>query len=152
MTDSAASPPAAPMPPPTAATEDAASAARRATDQGPVTTPSHEPATPRPLTLLVLSRRRRLYSTRRLVEAAAARGHHVRVVDHTKCYVEVRNSGPTVFFDGEALTGIDAIIPRIGASVTEYGSAIVRQFETQGVFTTTPSIVGTTRTAPRRRT
>ena len=105
-----------------------------------MTTPQHEPATPRPLRLLVLSRRRRLYSTRRLVEAAAARGHHVRVVDHTKCYVEVRNSGPTVFYDGEPLTGIDAIIPRIGASVTEYGSAIVRQFETQGVFTTTPSL------------
>ena len=134
------SPDSPPPPPPTAATDDAANAARRATDVGHVTTPTHEPATPRPLRLLVLSRRRRLYSTRRLVEAAAARGHHVRVVDHTKCYVEVRNSGPTVFFDGESLTGVDAIIPRIGASVTEYGSAIVRQFETQGVFTTTPSL------------
>ncbi|MEO6867344.1 MAG: 30S ribosomal protein S6--L-glutamate ligase [Gaiellales bacterium] len=90
--------------------------------------------------IVVLSRGRRLYSTRRLMEAAAARGHDVRVVDHTKCYVEVRNTGPMVFYDGEALTGVDAIIPRIGASVTEYGSAIVRQFETQGVFTTTPSI------------
>jgi ribosomal protein S6--L-glutamate ligase len=136
----ASSPDSPPPPPPTAATDDAANAARRATDIGPVTTPPHEPATPRPLKLLVLSRRRRLYSTRRLVEAAAARGHHVRVVDHTKCYVEVRNSGPTVFFDGEPLVGIDAIIPRIGASVTEYGSAIVRQFETQNVFTTTPSL------------
>ncbi len=140
MTQPPAPQPDSPLPPPTAATDDAAAAARRATDPGPVTTPPHEPATPRPLNLLVLSRRRRLYSTRRLVEAAAARGHHVRVVDHTRCYVEVRNSGPTVFFDGEPLTGIDAIIPRIGASVTEYGSAIVRQFETQGVFTTTPSL------------
>ena len=114
--------------------------ARRATDPAPVTTTPSERATPRSLNLLVLSRRGRLYSTRRLVEAAAARGHSVRVVDHTKCYVEVRNSGPTVFYEGEPLTGIDAIIPRIGASVTEYGSAIVRQFETQGVFTTTPSL------------
>jgi ribosomal protein S6--L-glutamate ligase len=131
---------ASPAPGPSAATDDALTAARRATDPSPVTTRPHEPATPRPLRLLVLSRRRRLYSTRRLVEAAAARGHHVRVVDHTRCYVEVRNSGPTVFYEGEPLVDIDAIIPRIGASVTEYGSAIVRQFETQGVFTATPSL------------
>lgn len=132
--------PADNIPPPTAATEDAVSAARRATDPAPVTTPTNEPATPRRLKLVVLSRGRRLYSTRRLVEAATARGHEVQVVDHTKCYVEVRTSGPTVFHDGEPLLGVDAIIPRIGASVTEYGAAIVRQFETQGVFTTTPSI------------
>lgn len=132
--------PADSVPPPTAATEDAVSAARRATDPTPVTTPTHEPATPRRLKLIVLSRGRRLYSTRRLVEAAMARGHEVHVVDHTKCYVEVRTSGPTVFHDGAPLSGVDAIIPRIGASVTEYGAAIVRQFETQGVFTTTPSI------------
>jgi len=128
--------PAAPAP--TDATPE--DGARRATDVGPVTTAPSSPASPRPLKLIVLSRRARLYSTRRLVEAARARGHEVRVVDHTKCYVEVRNSGPTVFFDGEALTEVDAIIPRIGASVTEYGSAIVRQFETQGVFSATPSI------------
>ncbi len=140
MTQSSASSPDAPPPPPTLATDDAALAARRATDPGPVTTPTSEPATPRPLRILVLSRRRRLYSTRRIVEAAAARGHHVRVVDHTKCYVEVRNSGPTVFHDGDPLTDVDAIVPRIGASVTESGSAIVRQFETQNVFTTTPSL------------
>ncbi|MCW2923898.1 MAG: rimK [Thermoleophilia bacterium] len=137
MTESASSAAAAPS---TDSADAGPEPARRATDVGPVQTPPHLPATPRPLRLLVLSRRRRLYSTRRLVEAAAARGHDVRVVDHTKCYVEVRNSGPTVFYEGEALVGIDAIIPRIGASVTEYGSAIVRQFETQGVFTATPSL------------
>jgi ribosomal protein S6--L-glutamate ligase len=113
---------------------------RRSTDPMSVVTPTTDAPTPRSLNLVVLSRGARLYSTRRLVEAAAARGHSVRVVDHTKCYVEVRNSGPTVFFDGEPLTNIDAIIPRIGSSVTEYGSAIVRQFETIGVFTATPSI------------
>ena len=113
---------------------------RRATDPGTVTTPQVEMASPRPLKILVLSRGHRLYSTRRLVEAAIARGHGVRVVDHTRCYVEVRNSGPTVFYEGEALTDIDAVIPRIGSSVTEYGSSIVRQFETQGVFSATPSI------------
>lgn len=94
----------------------------------------------RPLRLLVLSRGENLYSTRRLVEAATAHGHSVQVVDHTRCYVEIRNSGPAVFHEGQALTRIDAIIPRIGPSVTEYGAAIVRQFETQGVFTTTPSL------------
>jgi ribosomal protein S6--L-glutamate ligase len=138
VTESTPAPVSAPGP--SAATDDATAAARRATDPSPITTPHSEPASPRPLKLVVLSRGKRLYSTRRLVEAAAARGHDVRVVDHTRCYVEVTNSGPTVFFDGEALNGVDAILPRIGSSVTEYGSAIVRQFETQGVFTTTPSI------------
>ncbi|MCB0879003.1 MAG: 30S ribosomal protein S6--L-glutamate ligase [Thermoleophilia bacterium] len=103
-------------------------------------TPQAEQASPRQLNLLVLSRGKRLYSTRRLVEAAVARGHSCRVIDHTRCYVEVSNTGPRVFFDGEPLVDVDAIIPRIGASVTEYGSSIVRQFETQGVFTVTPSI------------
>lgn len=116
------------------------SQARRSTDPGTVTTTPVEEPTPRCLNLLVLSRGARLYSTRRLVEAAVARGHEVRVVDHTQCYVEVRNSGPTIFYRGEPLTKVDAIIPRIGASVTEYGASIVRQFETQGVFTTTRSI------------
>jgi ribosomal protein S6--L-glutamate ligase len=138
VTDSSPSPSDQPHPP-TAGLADA-EAGRRATDPLPVTTPLNEPATPRPLNLLVLSRRRRLYSTRRLVEAAIARGHRERVIDHTKCYVEVRNTGPTVFHDGEPLLEVDAIIPRIGASVTEYGSAIIRQFEAQGIFTTTPSL------------
>ena len=120
--------------------DDAASSHRRADDPAPVSTPTIVEATPRPLNLLILSRGSRLYSTRRLVEAAVARGHAVRVVDHTRCYVEVRTSGPTVFYDGEPLVDIDAIIPRIGASVTEYGSSIVRQFETQGVFSATPSL------------
>jgi ribosomal protein S6--L-glutamate ligase len=114
--------------------------ARRSSDPAPVRTPPSEPATPRSLQLVVLSRGLRLYSTRRLTEAAVMRGHSVRVVDHTKCYVEVRNSGPAVFYDGEPLLGVDAVIPRIGASVTEYGSAIVRQFETQGVYAATPSL------------
>lgn len=127
-------------PGPSAATDDAANAARRATDPTPVVTPQAEQASPRQLNLLVLSRGKRLYSTRRLVEAAVARGHSCRVIDHTRCYVEVSNTGPRVFFDGEPLVDVDAIIPRIGASVTEYGSSIVRQFETQGVFTVTPSI------------
>jgi ribosomal protein S6--L-glutamate ligase len=140
VTDPSPAPSPTPAPGPSAAADDALAAARRATDPGPVTTPTSDVATPRSLSLVVLSRGKRLYSTRRLVEAAAARGHSVRVLDHTRCYVEVSNSGPTVFFEGEPIRGVDAIIPRIGASVTEYGAAIVRQFETQGVFTTTPSI------------
>lgn len=132
-----------PDPPPQQPVSDAwaaVDAPRRSTDPSLVTTKVTDAATPRSLNLVVLSRGSRLYSTRRLVEAAVARGHHVRVVDHTECYVEVRNTGPTVSVQKEALTGIDAVIPRIGASVTEYGAAIVRQFETQGVFTPTPSI------------
>lgn len=76
----------------------------------------------------ILSRNAKLYSTSRLKEAAAARGHEVRVVDYTRCYMNVTSNRPQVLLAGQAME-FDAVIPRIGASNTFYGTAVVRQFE-----------------------
>ena len=84
--------------------------------------------------IAILSRSKLIHSTRRLIEAADERGHEVEVVDHLKCAVMMESGLPTVHFDGRSLKDIDAIIPRIGASVTFYGCAIVRQFEMMDVF------------------
>lgn len=84
--------------------------------------------------IVILSRRRNLYSTRRLIEAAEKRGHDVRVVDPLRCYMNLKAGKPTVYFKGEDLSGFDAVIPRIGASITFYGTAVVRQFEMAGVY------------------
>ncbi|KAA0228176.1 MAG: Ribosomal protein S6--L-glutamate ligase [Fimbriimonadales bacterium] len=81
----------------------------------------------------ILSRRPYLYSTRRLKEAAEKRGHDVRVVDYLRCYMNITAHKPEVFFRGEPLR-FDTIIPRIGASRTFYGTAVVRQFEMMGIF------------------
>lgn len=80
-----------------------------------------------------------MYSTRRLVEAAEKRGHECVVMDHSKCYVGIRQDTPTIHYRGQEIAEIDAIIPRIGSSVTFYGSAIVRQFEVMGVISANPS-------------
>ena len=90
--------------------------------------------------IVILSRKASLYSTKRLVEAAKSRGHEVSVVNHSKCYVVMERDNPSVFVGDHSLVGIDAIIPRIGASVTFYGSAIIRQFEMQKVFTPVSSL------------
>ncbi len=79
--------------------------------------------------IAILSRDRSLYSTRRLIEAAVDRGHEARVVDPTRCYMNIVSSNPSIHYDGKTLDGFDAVIPRIGASVTFYGTAVVRQFE-----------------------
>ena len=84
--------------------------------------------------LIILSRNPALYSTRRLVEAAQKRKHEVRVVDPLHCIIEIEKKNPKIFYKGEYLEGVDAIIPRIGASVTFYGTAVVRQFEMMKVF------------------
>ncbi len=81
----------------------------------------------------ILSRKSSLYSTRRLVQAAQQRGHEVRVVDYLRCYMNIAARRPTIVYGGEALD-FDAVIPRIGASQTFYGTAVVRQFEMMGVF------------------
>ena len=91
------------------------------------------------MNIAVLSRNPDLYSTRRLIEAAKQRGHNARVLNHLKCYVGIERGNPSMYYNGELLTNIDAVIPRIGASVTFYGTAIVRQFEMMQVFTTTKS-------------
>ena len=89
--------------------------------------------------IAVLSTIKSLYSTRRLVEAAQSRGHECVVIDHGQCYVGIRQGQPSIHYKGQHLSDIDAIIPRIGASVTFYGSAIVRQFEVMGVISANPS-------------
>lgn len=81
----------------------------------------------------ILSRNSSLYSTSRLREAAEERGHVVRIVDYLRCYMNITSAKPKVLFRGEELT-FDAVIPRIGATHTHYGSAVVRQFETMKVF------------------
>ena len=91
------------------------------------------------MNIAILSRDPKLYSTRRLVEAAQLRGHDVRVVNHVKCDIVIEKKHPQVIYDGEPITELDAVIPRIGASVTFYGTAVVRQFEMMKVFTTTES-------------
>jgi len=89
--------------------------------------------------IAVLSTVKSLYSTRRLVEAAEKRGHECVVIDHSKCYVGIKQGKPSIHYKGQDISDIDAIIPRIGASVTFYGSAIVRQFEVMGVISANPS-------------
>ena len=76
----------------------------------------------------------KLYSTRRLVEAAEKLGHGVEVVDFLKCYMVIKRGNPEIYYDGKKLKGVDAVIPRIGASHTFYGTAVVRQFEMMHVF------------------
>lgn len=90
--------------------------------------------------IVILSRNRRLYSTRRLVEACEQRGHEVRVVDTTKCYMDIASHRPSVYYRGDKLEGVDAVIPRIGASITFYGAAVLRQFEVMGAYPLNESV------------
>lgn len=87
------------------------------------------------LTIGILSRNPALYSTKRLIEAIEKAGHIPLVIDHLKCDIVIEQDGPTVFYKGERLDYVDAVIPRIGASVTFYGAAVVRQFEMMKKFT-----------------
>lgn len=89
--------------------------------------------------LAILSRNAKLYSTQRLVEVARARGHSVRVLDPLRCYMRIAPGGFQLHYKGKALAGFHAVIPRIGASVTFYGTAVLRQFELMGVYTPNPS-------------
>jgi ribosomal protein S6--L-glutamate ligase len=89
--------------------------------------------------IAILSRNSNLYSTRRLVEAAEARGHEAHVIDHLKCNIEIEQTGPALYYGDRYLKGFDAVIPRIGASVTFFGTAVVRQFEMMNVFTAVES-------------
>jgi ribosomal protein S6--L-glutamate ligase len=86
------------------------------------------------MNLVILSRDRTLYSTRRLARAAERRGHDVRVIDYLRCYMDITSERPRILHQDEELQGIDAVIPRIGASHTFYGTAVLRQFEMMGVF------------------
>lgn len=90
--------------------------------------------------IAILSRNPRLYSTSRLVAAGEARGHTVQIIDPLRCYMNVVSKLPTIHTKGELLTGFDAVIPRIGASVTFYGTAVLRQFEMMNVYPVNESV------------
>jgi ribosomal protein S6--L-glutamate ligase len=90
--------------------------------------------------LAILSRDPKLYSTRRLVEAAKQRGHEVRVIDPLRCYMNITAHRPAIHYKGEKLDGFDAVIPRIGASITFYGTAVLRQFEVMDVYPANESV------------
>ncbi|MGH8109917.1 MAG: 30S ribosomal protein S6--L-glutamate ligase [Arenimonas sp.] len=85
--------------------------------------------------LAILSRNAKLYSTQRLVQAARERGHTVRVLDPLRCYMKIAPGEFLLNYQGKTLKGFDAVIPRIGASVTRYGTAVLRQFEMMGAYT-----------------
>jgi ribosomal protein S6--L-glutamate ligase len=89
--------------------------------------------------IAILSRNARLYSTRRLIEAARERGHIVRVLDPLRCYVRIAPKNVAIRYKGKDVRDIDAVIPRIGTSSTFYGTAVLRQFEMMGVYTPNPS-------------
>jgi ribosomal protein S6--L-glutamate ligase len=91
------------------------------------------------MTIAILSRNPKLYSTKRLKIAGEKRGHTVEIIDHMKCVLYLEKKNPMVLYQGKRLDYFDAIIPRIGASVTEYGAAVVRQFEMMKVFTAVES-------------
>lgn len=90
--------------------------------------------------IAVLSRNPRLYSTKRLVEAGLQRGHEVEVIDTMHCYMDITSAKPSVRYKGKALPKFDAVIPRIGASVTFYGTSVVRQFEMMGTYSINESV------------
>jgi ribosomal protein S6--L-glutamate ligase len=92
------------------------------------------------MNIAILSRNPKLYSTRRLVEACQQRGHQVQVYNTLKCYMDIASLRPGISYKGQRITGVDAVIPRIGASITEYGLAVVRQFEMMGVFPLNESV------------
>jgi len=92
------------------------------------------------LKIVILSKNASLYSTRRLVEAGIARGHEMRVINTLRCYMNIASQHPGIHYRGERLEEVDAVIPRIGASVTFYGTAVLRQFESMGVFAVNSSI------------
>lgn len=90
--------------------------------------------------IAVLSRSKNIYSTRRLVEAAEERGHEIEVIDTLRCYMNIASHRPMMHYRGKLLDGYDAVIPRIGASVTFYGTAVLRQFEMMGVYPLNESV------------
>ncbi len=92
------------------------------------------------MNIAILSRNSKLYSTSRLIEAAKKRGHTVRVLDVLKCYMNITSHRPSIHYKSENLSGFDCVIPRIGASVTFYGTAVLRQFEMMGVSSLNESV------------
>ena len=90
--------------------------------------------------IALLSRNRKLYSSRRIIEAAEQRGHEVVVIDVLRAYMNIASHKPSIHYKGVAIEGVEAVIPRIGASVTAYGTAVLRQFEMMGVVSLNESV------------
>ncbi len=90
--------------------------------------------------IALLSRNSKLYSTRRLKEAAEERGHTIQVIDVLRAYMNIASHNPTIHYKGAPLEGFDAVIPRIGTSVTFYGASVLRQFEMMGVYPLNESV------------
>ncbi len=90
--------------------------------------------------IAILSRNKKLYSTNALYEAGLKRGHEMRVIDYVRCHMEITSMRPAIFLGSERLDGFDAVIPRIGASYTHFGCAVVRQFEMMGVTSVNESV------------
>ncbi len=88
------------------------------------------------MNIIILSRNAALYSTQSLVEAARRRNHYVRVIDHMMCDLVIESGKSKILFNNQPIHHIDAVIPRIGSTATSYGAAVIRQFESQGVFST----------------
>ena len=86
------------------------------------------------MNIAILSRNKNLYSTNRLFNAGTKRGHHIDVIDYLRCYINIGENQTAIYYDGKKLGRYDAVLPRIGASQTSYGTAIVRQFEMMGDF------------------
>lgn len=89
--------------------------------------------------IVILSQNPNLYSTKRLIEAGKKKGHEMQIVDHSKCDLLIEKKKPGIIYKGEALDNVNGVIPRIGASITFYGTAVVRQFEMMKVFTAVES-------------
>lgn len=92
------------------------------------------------MNIVILSRNPNLYSTKRLLEAATQKGHNCHIIDTIRCYMNITSRKPEVHYNGKPLPVPDAIIPRIGASITFYGTSVVRQFEMMGVFSLNESV------------
>lgn len=88
----------------------------------------------------ILSTNSRLYSTKRLIAAGKERGHEMMLIDHRRCYMNITSHRPGIHFKGDPIEGVEAIIPRIGASISFYGTAVVRQFEMMGVYSVNESV------------
>ena len=101
--------------------------------------------------IAILTRGPKLYSTRRLVEAALKRGHEVQLVNPLRCYMNIASHNPSIHYRGLELPKFDAIIPRIGASITFYGTALTRQFEMMGIYCMNRSIAITRSNGPGRK-
>lgn len=92
------------------------------------------------MNISILSRGQHLYSTQSIVEAARGRGHQVRILDYLRCHLHLETGKSGICYGRELLENVDAVIPRIGASITHEGAAVIRQFESMGVCTLTPSV------------